>query len=120
MNCFAQIQFDGAVKGTNKRCSLQIVQTWYENNVNQPQNFRADVVATLEDNHHASAQGEVLYFRIAPTANPTILSGYAQNQKDIINVVRGAGANDLQAYAVKWWHQNHFHSAQCLNLRRVK
>ncbi len=124
LNSLAHIEFSGKIKGSNKPCSLHIQQTYYAGNDSNPRNFRADVVAILEDDHHiAVSHAEELFFTVSPAANMNVLSGMAQNKKDQINVMRKAGTTDLsnvEAYAVKWLHHNHFHSAQCLNLKRVK
>ena len=77
----------------------------------------------MEDDHHLISQVEELFFTIKPGARPHLLSGLGENQKDQINVLTKAGTNDLddlESYAVKWLHGNHFHSAQCVNLNRVQ
>lgn len=117
----AHVEFKGQLKGTSLPCSLHIEQVYYLNNVETPENLRVDIVASLEDDHHHAAHGEEFFFTIQPSARANVFSGIGANQKDQINVVakNAADLNTMDAFAVKWWHVNHFHSAQCVNLKRV-
>ncbi len=120
---FAHTEFKGNIKETSQPCSLHIKQVYFADNIEKPENLRADVMASLEDDHHHISHGEEFFFTIKPTARPNILSGIADNQKDQLNVITKAGSLALDvvdSYAVKWWHVNHFHSAQCVNLKRVQ
>jgi hypothetical protein len=120
---FAHTEFKGNLKGTAQPCSLHVEQIYYVENIEKPENLRADVMASLEDDHHHISHGKEFFFTIKPTARPNILSGIADNQKDQLNVITKAGSLALDvvdSYAVKWWHVNHFHSAQCVNLKRVQ
>jgi hypothetical protein len=120
---FAQTEFKGNLKGTSKPCSLHIQQVYFADNIEKPENLRADVMASLEDDHHHISHGEEFFFTIRPTTRPNLFSGIADNQKDQLNVITKSGSLALEvvdSYAVKWWHVNHFHSAQCVNLKRVQ
>ena len=119
----AHTEFKGNLKGTAQPCSLHVEQIYYVDNIEKPENLRADVMASLEDDHHHISHGEEFFFTIKPTARPNLFSGTADNQKDQLNVITKAGSLGLEiidSYAVKWWHVNHFHSAQCVNLKRVQ
>jgi hypothetical protein len=119
----AQIEYEGRIRGTSKPCSLRIDQIYYENNNQQPENLRADIVASLEDEHHHLSHVEEFFFTIKLGSRPYLFSGLGANQKDQINVLTKAGTTDLNnvdSYAIKWLHGNHFHSAQCVNLNRVQ
>ena len=116
---FAHTAFVGTVKGTGAVCVIEIEQTYYENNIETPENFRADVAVSLDDgDDHLKHEGE-LTFAIKPSGKPQILSGVGENQKDLINVLTSVGSTGLEApvsFALKWLHGTHFHTAQCLNL----
>lgn len=116
---FAHTAFVGTVKGTGAVCVIEIEQTYYENNIETPENFRADVAVSLDDgDDHLKDEGE-LTFTIKPSGKPQILSGVGENQKDLINVLTSVGSTGLEApvsFALKWLHGTHFHTAQCLNL----
>jgi hypothetical protein len=119
---FASTEFRGNIKGKSQPCSLQIEQVYYVDNIEKPENLRADVTASLEDDHHIS-QMEEFYFTIKPASRPNLFSGIADNQKDQLNVITKAGSLGVEivdSYAVKWLHGSHFHSAQCVNLKRVE
>ena len=119
----AHSEFVGTLKGTNLPCSVHIEQIYYVDNIEKPENLRADIVASLQDDHHLGAHGEEFLFTVQPSARADVLSGMGSNQKDQINVLRKAGSSALdvlESFAVKWWHVNHFHSAQCKNLKRVQ
>jgi hypothetical protein len=119
----AHTEYAGKVKGTNLDCALHIDQTYFVNGEETPANFRADVTVVLQDDHHGASHGLELAFTIAPGANPSVLTGLGTNQRDQVNVFQKAGSlgvEDLQSYAAKWIHINHFHSAQCLNLKKVQ
>ncbi len=120
---FARTEFIGNIKGTSQPCSLHIEQVYYIDNIETPENLRADVMASLENDHHQISHGEEFFFTIKPASRPNLFSGSADNQKDQLNVITKAGSLGLEivdSYAVKWWHVNHFHSAQCVNLKRVQ
>jgi hypothetical protein len=123
ISAYAHTEYAGKVKGTNLDCGLHIEQTYFLNGEETPANFRADVTVVLQDDHHGASHGLELAFTIAPGANPLVLTGLGSNKKDQVNVNQKAGSfgvDDLQSYAVKWIHINHFHSAQCLNLKQVE
>lgn len=116
----AQTEFKGTLKGSSLPCSLNIQQVYYANNVQRPENLRLDVVAVVEDEHHLIAHGEELFFTVGPGARQDILSGVGSNGKDQINIIRKTPSlESIDSYAVKWLHTNHFHSAQCVGLKRV-
>lgn len=120
---FAHSEFVGTIKGSSRPCSLHIEQIYYAHNVEKPENLRADVVASLENDEHHITQGEEFMFTIKPQSRANLLSGIGANGKDQINVLTRAGTAALDvvdAYAVKWLHGSHFHSAQCVNLKRVQ
>jgi len=120
---FAHIAFNGNIKGTSQSCSLHIEQVYFADNIEKPENLRADVMASLEGDDHHISHGDEFFFTIKPASRPNLFSGIADNQKDQLNVITKAGSLELEiveSYAVKWWHLNHFHSAQCVNLKRVQ
>lgn len=116
---FAHTAFVGTVKGTGEACVLEVEETYYENNIETPENFRADVAVSLDDgDDHLKHEGE-LTFTIMPSGKPQILSGVGENQKDLINVLTAVGSTGLEApvsFSIKWLHGTHYHTAQCLNL----
>ena len=115
----AHTVFVGTLKGTNHPCSLEVEQFYYENNVESPENFRADVAINLKDGHNHFNHSELLTFSIKPSGKPQVLSGVGANQKDLINVLTASGSMGLDSpvsFAVKWLHGNHYHTDQCLNL----
>lgn len=122
-NVFAHEHLVGTIKGSNLPCSLEIEQIYYLNNVETKENLRADVVVSLEDEHHnhkAVAHGDEFLFTIAPSANPLMLTGKGSNNKDQVNVFTKDGSlKTISSFAVKWLHTNHFHSAQCVNLKHA-
>lgn len=112
----AATHFTGTVKGTGKNCELEIVQTYFENNVETPENFKADIAVTIED---GDVSGHKISFMVKAGARPQFFSGVGENQKDMINILTTAGSKNLEnptAYSLKWWHINHFHTGQCQNL----
>lgn len=119
-NAFAHTVFVGTIKGTTIPCSLEIEQTYFENNIESAENFRADIHVSLEsDGHGHLKHGEEFHFTVKPTNKAQILSGLAANQLDTINVLTAPGSQKLDApvsFALKWMHINHYHTAQCLNL----
>ncbi len=118
----AQIEFKGNIKGTAKPCSLLVQQVYYMNNIETAENLRADVMVSLEDDDQHISREQDFFFTIKAAGRPSLFSGVASNQKDQLNVMSTAGSVGLAAldfYAIKWWHLNHFHSAQCVNLKRV-
>jgi hypothetical protein len=120
---FASTEFKGTIKGTSNPCSLNIVQVYYVDNIEKPENLRADVMASLEAEDHHISRGDEFFFTIKPGSRSNLFSGIATNQKDQLNVITKAGTLGLETldfYAVKWLHGTHFHSAQCLNLKRVQ
>ena len=115
----AHTVFVGTLKGSNHTCSLEIEQTYYENNIETSENFRAEVAVNLEDGHNHFNQCDLLTFSLKPSGKPQILSGVGANQKDLINVLTTVGSIGLESpvsFAVKWLHGNHYHTDQCLNL----
>lgn len=118
---FAHTEFRGNLKGNSLPCSLIVQQVYYAGNVERPENLRLDVLATILGDDHHIAHGEEFFFTVMPVDRPNLLSGIGQNQRDQINVMTATNSLDsINAFAVKWWHVNHFHSAQCVNLRRVQ
>lgn len=116
-------EFKGNLKGTSLPCTLHIEQIYYIDNIETPENLRADIEVILENDHHHSEHGEEFIFTIAPTNHSNIFSGLGDNQKDQINLIvkdNSVELSDPNFFAVKWWHINHFHSAQCVNLKRVE
>lgn len=121
-NAFAHTEYVGIVKGLNTPCVFEIEQTYYEDNNEIPANFRAEVSVALEDgdDHGHKAHGNELSFIVKPSVMPNIFSGLGANQKDQINVSVVPGSIGLEAptaVAIKWLHGNHFHTAQCINLK---
>jgi hypothetical protein len=117
VNAHAETVFVGKVKNTEIPCSLRIVHTYYLNQIETPENFRADVVAEIEDDHKEN-HGTEIVLTVAPL-KAGVMSGVGANGKDQMNVFVPNDASDLSAptaYAVKWWHINHYHGAQCLGL----
>jgi hypothetical protein len=116
-NAFAHTEYVGTLKGTNSPCVFQVEQTFYENNIESPENFRAEVAVNLDDGHgHQSG----FTFLVKPSANLNIFSGLGVNQKDQINILVAANSKELESpvtVAIKWLHGNHFHTAQCINLK---
>ena len=125
VNAFARIEYVGTIKGSSTPCALEIEQTYFENNIETPENFRADIAVSLEasdDNHINDKSGNEFHFTVKPSGKPQILSGLGSNQQDSVNVLTSPGSVGLQApvaFAIKWLHGNHFHTAQCLNLKLV-
>lgn len=120
---FSHSEFAGNIKGTSNPCSLRVEQVYFVDNLERPENLRADVVASLHDDDHHIARGEEFFFTIKLGSRPNIFSGLGSNQKDQINVLTKAGStalNIVESYAVRWLHISHYHSAQCVNLKRVK
>lgn len=119
-NAVAHTAYIGSLKATGEPCVLEIEQTYYENNSETPENFRADIVIGLDaHDDHLKGAGEVA-FTIKPSGKPQVLSGVGENQKDLINVLTAVGSNGLESpvsYAVKLSHGGHFDTAQCLNLK---
>lgn len=118
---FAHSTFTGSVKGTGEVCVLEIEQTYYENNTENPIDFRAEIAVNLNDGDHGNHDdhGEELTFIVKPSLNPQILSGVGANQKDLVNVLTSVGSNGIDmplSFSVKWLHGSHYHTAQCLNL----
>ncbi len=113
--------YQGTLKGSNLPCTLEIDQVYYENNIETPENLRADIVVSLEDSHHKMAgHGEEFSITVKLSSDPLIYTGVGSNQKDQVNLVTTDGTfKTLSLYAVKWMHFTHFHSAQCLNLKYV-
>ena len=110
--------YTGTVKGTGKKCELEVVQTYFENNIETAENFKADIAVTIED---GDASGHKISFMVKAGARPQFFSGVGENQKDMINVVTATGSKNLEnptAYSLKWWHVSHFHTGQCLNLTK--
>lgn len=118
-NAFAHVEYVGTIKGTTETCSIEIEQTNFENNPNRPEDFRAEVAVHLTDGDDHKEHSDSLDFIVRPTANLLVLSG--TNQKDQINILRkdNDGLNNPVSFAVKWWHINHYHSIQCLNLKAL-
>ena len=125
VNAFAYTEYVGTIKGSNTPCVLEIEQIYFENNIEAPENFRADIAVSLEasdDNHINDKHGNEFHFTVKPSGKPQILSGLGSNQQDSVNVLTSVGSTGLQApvaFAIKWLHGNHFHTAQCLNLKLV-
>jgi hypothetical protein len=77
---FAQVNYKGNIKGKSKPCLLSIQQVYYVDNIEVPENLRADVVASLEDEHHQMFHGAEFFFTIRPATRPNLFSGVADNQ----------------------------------------
>jgi len=118
INAYAHTEFVGVLKGSATPCSLEITHTY-----NEGQDLLADIVLSLEDSHHhfvGVTHGEEFLFTIK-SAGGNVFSGIGANGKDQANIVTKAGKlDDISAYGVKWLHGNHFHSAQCVNLKRAQ
>lgn len=121
VNAFAHTVYVGKVKGTNAPCEFEVEQTYFENNIETPENFRAEVAVSLTDGDHGSDKhGDELTFLVKPSAMPNIFSGFGSNQKDQINVLVAANTLGLDApvaVSLKWLHGNHYHTAQCVELK---
>lgn len=120
-NALAHTQFVGTIRGSTEPCSLEIEQTYFENNSNRPEDLRAEVRVRLEaDDHNHLKHNEEHVFIIRPGANPLILNGLGSNQKDQLNVLR-QDQNSLTpvSFAMKWLHINHYHTVQCVDLKLV-
>lgn len=126
-SAMAHIEYVGTLKGSNTPCVLEVEQTYFENNIETAENFRADVAVSLEaaDDEHIHGQdkhGNEFNFTIKPSGKPQLLSGVGSNQQDLLNVLVTPGSKNLEApvaFAIKYLHGNHFHTAQCLNLKLV-
>ena len=123
-NAFAHTTFIGTVKGTGVPCSLEIEQTYFENNIETPANFRAEIAVSLVDgDDHGHGEGnhdDHFDFTISPSGKPNMFSGVAANKTDLINILVAPGTPGLSAptaFSMKWLHGNHYHTAQCLNLK---
>lgn len=117
---FAHALFRGNLKGTDLPCSIEIEEVYYLNNIETPANLRVDVIASLEDDHD---HGDDFFFTLKPTGRADLFSGLGDNGRDQLNLIINNGIpdfSDLNLYALKWWHINHFHSAQCVNLSHVE
>lgn len=111
----AHSSFVGTIKNSGAPCSIEVEQSYYENNIETPENFRADVVVSLSDGDDNVNNR----FTIKPSGKPQILSGVGENQKDLVNVLTSVGSTGLEtpvSFALKWLHGSHYHTAQCLNL----
>lgn len=120
---FAQTELKGTIKNSGQPCSLHIQQIYYIDNIETPENIRADVIASLEDDNHNISHEKEFFFTLKPASRQNLFSGVADNQKDQLNVLTRSGTlgfDLVDSYAVKWWHVNHFHSAQCVNLQIVQ
>lgn len=121
----AHVEYAGLLKGSNTPCVLEVEQTYFENNIETAENFRADVAVSLEaadDDHNHDKHGNEFNFTIKPSGKPQLLSGIGSNQQDLLNVLIAPGSSGLEspvAFAIKYLHGNHFHTAQCLNLKLV-
>jgi len=121
----AHVEYVGTLKGSNTPCVLEVEQTYFENNTEAAENFRADVAVSLEaadDEHGHDKHGNEFNFTIKPSGKPQLLSGIGSNQQDLLNVLIAPGSAGLEApvaFAIKYLHGNHFHTAQCLNLKLV-
>jgi hypothetical protein len=117
---FAHTEFVGNIKGTTDICSIEVEQTYFEGNIETAENFRADVVVSLADDGHGDhLDGDVFSFTLKASSKPNMLSAVGANGHDLLNVLVAAGSQGLEnptAFAIKWLHGNHFHTAQCLNL----
>nr|BDT27215.1 hypothetical protein BHI3_06810 [Bacteriovorax sp. HI3] len=118
-NVMAHVEFVGTIKGGTEPCSLEIEQTYFENNSNRPEDFRAEVVVHLEaDDHNHLKHNEEHTFIIKPGANALVLNGVGSNQKDQLNVLRQDQNSFIPvSFAMKWLHINHYHTVQCVNLK---
>ena len=122
-NVMAHVEYVGTLKGSNTPCVFEIEQTYFENNTETAEHFRADVAVSLEaaDDDH-DKHGNEFNFTIKPSGRPQLLSGVGSNQQDLLNVLTAPGSTGLEApvaFAIKYLHGNHFHTAQCLNLKLV-
>lgn len=124
-SAFAHVEYVGTLKGSNTPCVLEVENTYFENNTESAENFRADVAVSLEapadDHDHGDGDhGNEFHFTIKSSGKPQLLSGVASNQQDLLNVLTAPGSAGLDtptAFAIKYLHGNHFHTAQCLNLK---
>ena len=120
---FAQSEYKGNIKGSSLSCTLRIEQVYFIDNIEMIENLRADIVALLEDDHHHISSSEEFFFTVKLGARPNLFSGTGENQKDQINLLvtpGQTGLNSIESYALKWLHGNHFHSSQCVNLKRLE
>jgi hypothetical protein len=126
LNAFAHTEFVGNIKGTSELCFLHLEQVYYETNVESPENLRANIAISFgeEDPHHKNvSHGEELFFTIKPTQNVLVFNGVGTNLKDEVDVLRNQDSKDFEelvSFVVKTWHVNHFHSIECLNLKRIE
>jgi hypothetical protein len=121
----AQAQtFQGNLRNSQNPCFLEVVQTYFENNNETAENFKADVILKFKDSHHhVAGNWEELHFTVATAVDSANLTGLGSNNRDQVNIFRtqrSASIGDITGYAARWWHINHFHSAQCQNLKRVQ
>lgn len=123
-NAFAHLTYTGVTKDTGVPCSLEIEQTFFENNIENHANFRAAIAVSLVDGddhgHGGHGHDDHFDFLISPSGKPNMFSGVGSNAKDQINVLVAPGSAYLSApiaFSIKWLHGNHFHTAQCLNLK---
>jgi hypothetical protein len=113
----ANTLFTGKVKGNNSVCELEIIQSYYENNIETAENLRVEVAVSLSEGDHAS--DHKMMFKVSPGARANIFSGVGVNPKDLINISTASGSVGLvapTAFSVKWLHISHYHTAQCLGL----
>jgi hypothetical protein len=114
----ASTLFTGKVKGSNSVCELEIIQSYYENNTEKPENLRVEVAVSLSEGDHTDSDHKMM-FTVSPGARANIFSGVGVNSKDLINVSAASGSVGLvapTAFSVKWLHGSHYHTAQCLGL----
>lgn len=130
-NAFAHthMSFEGNLKNSAAPCTLHIEDIYYINNIETSENLRADVFVSLTDDHGHHHKLNILHsdefnFTVKKGSRDHLFVGIAQNQKDQINILEKNNSTglleELDFYAIKWWHVNHYHSAQCVNLKRVE
>lgn len=124
VNAFSSTVFIGSVKGTGVPCTLEIEQTYFEDNIEIAENFRAEIAISLEDgdDHKNLKHEDEMIFIVKPSAKPNIFSGVGANQLDQVNLLVTPGTIGVEspvAVSIKWLHGNHYHTAQCLNLKPV-
>ncbi|MFP5457666.1 MAG: hypothetical protein ACLGG7_02935 [Bacteriovoracia bacterium] len=118
-SALADATFVGKQRGRNTDCFLYVKQTYFAGNVEDPANFRADVLVEFRDYSHGGGRSEELDFTVAPGARADLLTGTGLNGRDTINLFVNPGTRGLSSpkdYAVRFIHGSHFDSVQCFNL----
>ena len=108
--------FQGKVRISGRPCTLEILRTYFDF-YERPEDFRADVRITVSDEIHGHM--EEFFFKLAPTNRVNVFTAMGEGQTNQMNLFIAPGRSGFSHfthYAVRWWHVNHFHSAQCVDL----